>query len=333
MNNLDNEPLLSIVIPTFNGEKTIGKTLNSILKQTNGIGIEIIVSDNCSTDDTKYVVEKFINKYFYIKYFCNEDNLGFDINCDLGVRRSRGLYVWILGDDDMIAPSSLNYILSFLFKNENLVGGFVNFSRMDSRTGKLLSNKEFELDASYVLTNRSDFIKLVNIHMTFISSLIYKRELWVKRDWSKYHECKWIHIPIMLSLLEEGQSFVFGAPVIINNSRGADQSYAKYKDESISFAKNRLYIINELLKIITQDDVLSSDCSNRLVLLNKIFPQVKANIIQDKFACGKFQPKVFINILRIFWKDPKIWFFYLPFYCAPLPLIRFVSDLLVSKKQ
>jgi glycosyltransferase involved in cell wall biosynthesis len=52
------DPLVSIYIPVFNAEKTIGKTIASLLNQTYR-NIEIVVVDNCSSDSTRKVVEAF----------------------------------------------------------------------------------------------------------------------------------------------------------------------------------------------------------------------------------------------------------------------------------
>ena len=65
--------LLSICIPTYNRSKTLENTLNSLFSnpEFDSNKIEVIVSDNCSTDDTAQVVAK----YPLVKYYCNKENV------------------------------------------------------------------------------------------------------------------------------------------------------------------------------------------------------------------------------------------------------------------
>ena len=71
-------PLVSICIPSFNNEKSISYTIDSILNQTYE-NIEIILIDNCSTDNTFNVMQKYLDKN--IKIYKNDENIGVVGNC------------------------------------------------------------------------------------------------------------------------------------------------------------------------------------------------------------------------------------------------------------
>jgi glycosyltransferase involved in cell wall biosynthesis len=73
------KPVISICIPTYNREQLIGDCLDSVVSQINDNNlslIEIIISDNASTDNTKKIVETYQQKYSNISYYRNDSNLG-----------------------------------------------------------------------------------------------------------------------------------------------------------------------------------------------------------------------------------------------------------------
>ena len=105
----NNNVKLSIANPTHNGAKYIREALDSIICQLNDIDeeIEIVISDNASTDQTPEIIKEYQRKHAFIKYFRNEENLGADRNFDLAVRRSTGEYVWLFSDDDKIVLNAI----------------------------------------------------------------------------------------------------------------------------------------------------------------------------------------------------------------------------------
>ena len=98
---IQTSPRVTIAIPTFNrAAKTLPETLQSALDQTYG-NVEIIVSDNCSTDDTEDVVRRFGRSVQYVR---QAENLGLNGNLNQCIDRATGDYVLLLHDDDLIDP-------------------------------------------------------------------------------------------------------------------------------------------------------------------------------------------------------------------------------------
>jgi glycosyltransferase involved in cell wall biosynthesis len=94
-------PRVTIAIPTYNrAGKTLPATLRSALDQTYP-NTEIIVSDNCSTDDTESVVRQFGSSIEYVR---QSQNLGLNGNLNQCIERASGDYVLLLHDDDLIDP-------------------------------------------------------------------------------------------------------------------------------------------------------------------------------------------------------------------------------------
>jgi glycosyltransferase involved in cell wall biosynthesis len=93
-------PLVTIAIPTYNrAESYLPQALKSALNQTYP-NLEIIVSDNCSTDNTKAFVTGIVDPR--LRYFRHESNIGFQRNQNFCVEQAKGKYLLILHDDDLI---------------------------------------------------------------------------------------------------------------------------------------------------------------------------------------------------------------------------------------
>lgn len=94
--------LISVVIPSYNAAKWLPETIDSVLKQTHQ-ETEIIIVDDHSTDNTKEVVDRYIQKFgeSKIQYSRNEKNLGECITSRRGFEAAKGEYICRLSADDM----------------------------------------------------------------------------------------------------------------------------------------------------------------------------------------------------------------------------------------
>lgn len=93
------EPLVTVGVPVFNGETSILNALNSILDQSYK-NLEIIVSDNCSTDKTAIILEDFARDNPKVTIIRQEENIGLTNNFNFLVARANGKYfMWAAHDD------------------------------------------------------------------------------------------------------------------------------------------------------------------------------------------------------------------------------------------
>jgi glycosyltransferase involved in cell wall biosynthesis len=117
---------LSIIVPTRNREQLLKKMLASLLRQSHPLtGVEIIVVDNGSTDDTSDVCKSFSNEVDNFIYVCEEDP-GLHKARHAGCSAATGEFLAYLDDDVTVAPSWLNAILESLSdKDVGLVGGMI----------------------------------------------------------------------------------------------------------------------------------------------------------------------------------------------------------------
>lgn len=110
------KPLVSLLIPTYNGEKFIRETLKSALKQSMR-NLEIIVMDDDSKDNTLSIVQEFSDPR--IRIFARKDNVGAQANWNRGVDEIRGKYFKLLPQDDLMATDCLAKQVAILDADKN----------------------------------------------------------------------------------------------------------------------------------------------------------------------------------------------------------------------
>ena len=115
---------ISVCIPSYNHEKTIGYTIESILNQTYQ-NFELIISDDNSTDKTIEVAKSFQDTR--IKIIENKINSGVSVNSNIAIKNANGSYISLIASDDIMLPTRLEKSINFLENNPEfmVVIGFV----------------------------------------------------------------------------------------------------------------------------------------------------------------------------------------------------------------
>jgi GT2 family glycosyltransferase/glycosyltransferase involved in cell wall biosynthesis len=104
---MEGEPEVSIVIPVYNKIDFTIQCLESIVRFTHGATYEVIVVDDCSTDETPRVLENYPG----IRFYRNDQNQGFIASCNVGARCAKGKYVVLLNNDTEVLT---NWLLELL---------------------------------------------------------------------------------------------------------------------------------------------------------------------------------------------------------------------------
>lgn len=111
-------PLVTVGIPTYNGAERIPAAIASVINQDYP-NIEILISDNCSTDQTEEACRQLAANDSRIKYHRQPENLGIIGNFDYVMRNGSGDYFMWLSDDDELKPGLLSKYAQFLTANED----------------------------------------------------------------------------------------------------------------------------------------------------------------------------------------------------------------------
>lgn len=128
-------PLVSIIMPMYNAEKFIRQSIESVLKQTY-TNWELLIIDDCSTDQSKKIVFEFINECKKIKYLKHEENLGVAEARNTGINNSNGRFIAFLDTDDIWKSKKLEKQIKFMINN-NYVFTYTSYGIVDSNNNKL----------------------------------------------------------------------------------------------------------------------------------------------------------------------------------------------------
>lgn len=172
-----NKPLLSITIPTYNRAKYLSMCLAQIFKQCGEYSniIEIIVSDNCSTDNTETIINSYKNEGKEILYIKNDKNLGIDGNIEQCFTLAKGKYVWIFGDDDLLLDGAFSNIIKLLKEGEYGNIFLSNYWYIKDYIVEMPScTNRFDFT---VFDNKESYCKKVNYWVTFCSGNITNKEI------------------------------------------------------------------------------------------------------------------------------------------------------------
>ena len=107
--------LVSIITPSYNTAKYIGKTIESVQAQTY-FDWEMLIVDDCSSDNTDEVVASFLSDT-RINYIKNDYNSGAAVSRNRALREAKGRWIAFLDSDDLWAPDKLEKQISFMEKN------------------------------------------------------------------------------------------------------------------------------------------------------------------------------------------------------------------------
>lgn len=114
------EPLLSVGIPTYNRATMLARAAQSVLGQSHG-NLELVISDNASTDETRALCLKLVEQDSRVKYLRSQVNRGPTANFNLLFEELHGDYVMLLSDDDWLDENYLTACLAELRARPELV--------------------------------------------------------------------------------------------------------------------------------------------------------------------------------------------------------------------
>lgn len=109
--------MINVIIPAYNCCLTLGRTLSSLVAQTDE-NFEVIVVDDCSTEDIKSIVDDYSNK-LNITYIRNQQNLGCGMTRQVGIDNATQNFITFLDSDDMFMPYTVETFNSIIAANPN----------------------------------------------------------------------------------------------------------------------------------------------------------------------------------------------------------------------
>ena len=233
---------LSICIPTYNRAAFLGYALDSIIAQATD-EVEIVVSDNASTDGTEALVRDYQSRFPRIRYHRNPENLGADRNFLKVVEIAQGEYGWLLGSDDALADGAIAAVLSRLGSADIYLTDRTNMSfAMDTvldphqkMQGSTAGTTYDCNDSRQLLQYFKDAIHIGSL-FSYISALIVRRSAWMAQPVidELIGSC-WIHAARIFQMMKAGARLEYlGLPLVLNRC-GNDSFHA-----AVGYTRRRL---------------------------------------------------------------------------------------------
>jgi glycosyltransferase involved in cell wall biosynthesis len=245
------KPLLSICIPTYNRSKLLKINLLSILSQMAGLeeDVEVIVSDNSSTDDTPQVVE-WARQFGAFRYHRQEKNIGGGPNfyyCSNQL--AHGEYCWLIGDDDFVRKGAIERLVRLMKVHPEVDLFFTNLMHIDieelGRYEEPVSSAQFRDDLKREGKNGKEQLldsfdqlvdpKVSGVSMCALQTSIFRRDLWVEEskhvmtsdaDFSNV-QTTYPHAVILARTMRNRKVFYIGDPLLVvgDGARGWEKEY------------------------------------------------------------------------------------------------------------
>lgn len=181
--------ILSICIPTYNRGEFLNSSLLSIFKQIeNNPLVEVVVSDNHSTDDTLEIVKPF-HQFNNFKYFRQDENVGMSKNILDVVSKAKGEFCWLIGDDDFILQGAIDQLIKLIESNKDVDFYYVKLSGIhinEYRKNKGVFDSTYcnavPEPVEYELIDKWEKLigpKYSSIFMGELMASVFRREIWM----------------------------------------------------------------------------------------------------------------------------------------------------------
>ena len=234
---MENKPIVSVIIPTYNRAHLIGRAIKSVLNQTYQ-DFEIIVVDDGSTDNTGEIIRGFKDKRVkYIKKY--KENKGSSVARNIGIKVARGKYIALLDSDDEWLPEKLDKQIKVLQSESPEVGVVYSNLLYIDENGKNMSKFRNPKKEGYIYEDL-----LGKNYVGTDSTLLIRKECFnrvglfddllnTQQDWdmwiriAKYYRFALIKVPLVKYRLHSNQISRNLELKIIT----ANRILVKYKDE------------------------------------------------------------------------------------------------------
>lgn len=174
-------PKVSVIIPIYNVEDYLEDTLNNLLNQTFINNMEVIMVDDGSTDNSRYIIEKYALDYDNFHAF-HKENEGPSVARNYGLDRAKGEYVHFLDADDSVVDNGYEKLYNIAIENDSdiVTAPVIRLKRYNIFDGKFYKNSLKKFNQNIYSTKFENYPEL--IWDLFITNKLYKREFLNKNN-------------------------------------------------------------------------------------------------------------------------------------------------------
>ncbi|MBC7850500.1 MAG: glycosyltransferase family 2 protein [Chitinophagaceae bacterium] len=220
---------ISICIPQYNRIQFLLKNLQIIARQTYS-DIEVVVSDDCSTDDTEAKMTALLGSYRYkLIYHRFTTNQGYDRNLRKSIELASGEYVIVVGNDDTINDAyDLGILVDFLLANNKPEIGFANFIEEGS------SVKFKRANITSVLGTGREIALNYYSCFSFVGGILFRRDKFLEFNTDRYDGSIYSQIYLATFMVSKGcRLFSISEEMVIKDIQVEDVQRNSYRDTLI----------------------------------------------------------------------------------------------------
>ena len=174
--------LISIITPSYNSASYIGKTIESIQAQTY-TNWELLITDDCSSDDSRVVIQSYANKDPRIKLIVLEKNSGAGVARNKSIAAAKGRYIAFCDSDDRWYPDKLEKQLAYMNAKDCAMShtSYMTCDENDRITGIVICRKKETLN-SMCKDDKMGFLTVM--YDTEKVGKVFMPELRKRQDWA-----------------------------------------------------------------------------------------------------------------------------------------------------
>ncbi len=203
-------PILSVCIPTYNFGAFIEETLASIVPQLVP-GVEIVILDGGSTDNTSAAVRPFLKGNLPINYVRQDARGGIDRDMARSIELAKGEYCWLFSSDDIMKPGAISRVfeeiksgLDIYLCGLTLCDIEMNIM-VEHRVSRAAWGEMFELKNEFDRKRYFELAETTTALFSFMGSLIIKRSRWLQHDLEEvYVGSLWAHVVRFFRMIPQG---------------------------------------------------------------------------------------------------------------------------------
>lgn len=264
-------PLFTIITVCYNSEKTIERTILSVLNQ-DFHNYEYVIIDGKSKDATLEIVEKYITSFSGRMRYLSEADKGIYDAMNKGIREAHGEYIWIVNSDDYIESNSLSIIYNIITQQDNIIPSII------SGTMYLVYGKDDHLNRVKTSKSTKDELKhkacIYEMGIAHPATLVHREvyrkvglyddRYYISADIDFFLRCVHLDIPFILindSLTNMTMDGISNQLPLKKNIHDWDIRYRKFCNSKFEYT---YYMLKSIFKLCVRKVVPAS-------FLNRVF--------------------------------------------------------------
>jgi len=221
---MKSECILSITIPTFNRANYLKLNLEQLVSELKDVDpalVEIVVSDNASSDNTEEIAKSFIGKIQNYRYIRNVENIGSDKNIAQCYSIANGTYVVALGDDDLLINGAVKWIIDEVKKN---TFGVICI-RPFGYDNDFKSEQPVSKGRSEYFQNTGNFLIKIGALASLISGCIINKKILSDIDFYQFCGCNLVQVHLVILASSRAKLNIYNPMYLLACKRNNSGNY------------------------------------------------------------------------------------------------------------